>query len=192
MTYNRADCNGRANKYALMIEMANIGSHNFTLTVLDAAIDQNELWDKEIDWIYRLDSVNPLIGYNKKTGGKGGKLNEESKKRMSIGSMGFRHTEEEKLKRSKKIFAYHEGYIKSYSSAKVLGDILGSDRSVITFCIRHAQIIKGVYPFYADPDARKEVISRIKNPQRKKLYLLIAKAIDRNVEAIEGYTLLYN
>lgn len=60
------------------------GIENFEIIKeLEVAYSQEELNEKEIYWIEHYDSTNPMFGYNKREGGEGGSLNEESKIKIS-------------------------------------------------------------------------------------------------------------
>lgn len=50
------------------------GSNNFEITQLDTAKTEEELNQKEIFWIQKLDSTNPANGYNIQLGGEGGAI----------------------------------------------------------------------------------------------------------------------
>lgn len=54
------------------------GKENFVKEIIDTAINQNELNEKEIYWIESLNSIEN--GYNLQLGGKGGRHSNESKK----------------------------------------------------------------------------------------------------------------
>ncbi len=63
------------------------GPENFELKEQDIAHSQEDLDNKETDWIKEYDSMNPDKGYNMKEGGRGGLLSEEAKENLSkIGS----------------------------------------------------------------------------------------------------------
>lgn len=57
---------------------------NFTCKLLEEASTQKELNNKEAYWIAYYDAMNPLVGYNLKEGGSGGK--------------GYKHTPEDRIK----------------------------------------------------------------------------------------------
>lgn len=59
------------------------GADNFKFEVVDMALLQEELDCKEIEWIARLDSANPLKGYNCTAGGDGAKHTDASRCRIS-------------------------------------------------------------------------------------------------------------
>ena len=50
------------------------GKENFKKEILEICVDDNELSEKELYWINKLDSINLLIGYNLSEGGIGGCL----------------------------------------------------------------------------------------------------------------------
>lgn len=76
------------------------GKNNFKIEQIDSANSMDELNQKELEWISKLDSRNPSIGYNLMLGGKNSKHDERSKKHMSevmkikshmIGKKGAQH-----------------------------------------------------------------------------------------------------
>lgn len=87
------------------------GLDNFTKEILEE-VTAETINEKERYWIKKLDSTNPLIGYNLASGGDGGDLsdfidytNPEYKRKLSESQMGEKnsqfgkkYTEEEKLK----------------------------------------------------------------------------------------------
>lgn len=73
------------------------GRQNFKKEILEICYSQNELNVREIYWIKKFDSRNPLIGYNITIGGDGWTGNhhtEESKKKMSIAKKGRKFSDE--------------------------------------------------------------------------------------------------
>ena len=71
-----------------------IGADKFSVELIDTAETKQELDEKEIYWINKLNSRNPLIGYNVAEGGGGGahflghKHSDETKLHMSNSRMG--------------------------------------------------------------------------------------------------------
>jgi group I intron endonuclease len=60
------------------------GRENFKREILEYCDNVDHMNEREIIWIARYDSTNPLIGYNLEYGGNGkGKVNEETKKKIS-------------------------------------------------------------------------------------------------------------
>ncbi|MHA2399010.1 MAG: hypothetical protein ACXADU_08990 [Promethearchaeota archaeon] len=59
------------------------GSENFNLREQDIASNQEDLDAKEAYWIKEYDSMKPEKGYNIKDGGRGGRLNDAAKEKLS-------------------------------------------------------------------------------------------------------------
>ena len=60
------------------------GVENFTFTVLASYQSEEEAYLGEVDWISRLQSNNPDMGYNLESGGMGGKIaSEETRRKQS-------------------------------------------------------------------------------------------------------------
>lgn len=64
-------CYRKGLRSALYRAMRKYGVENFKMEVIDYALLQEELDDKEIAWIKRLESSNPRKGYNCTPGGEG-------------------------------------------------------------------------------------------------------------------------
>jgi len=73
---------------------------NFIFEIIDTAIMEEELNDKEIYWIDKYNSANPLYGYNLTYGGDGCKHNEITCAKLSEINKGKTYSEEYKQKMS--------------------------------------------------------------------------------------------
>ena len=103
--------------------MQTCGKENFTIEIIDTAETIEELDEKEIYWIAKLDATNSGVGYNIAPGGKcqgralgsvpwnkGVPMTEEQKKRVSESKKGTIITEEQRAKISKSLKeAYQNG-----------------------------------------------------------------------------------
>lgn len=157
----------KKSKYGIVIEMNKIGFDNFKFEIIEEAND-SLLNEKEIYWINKLDSRNPLIGYNSKEGGKGGSLIELSKHKMSESSKAFRHSEEEKIRRSKPIFILKNNTLIPCVSAKKHADSIGRTRSEVSAAIKRGIRINGNFIFYQNRDLRLE--NFVKLSKKKSFY----------------------
>ncbi len=180
-------------KYMIMQEMYKYGFDNFEFEIIEYNIPLLLLNSREIYWIDKLQSRDPLIGYNSKSGGKGGELTESSKQKMSESSKDFRHTDEEKLRRSIPIIAINTNTLQiyKYQSAKVFADIFNTSRSVITSAIRKGKNIYSHYIFYDDPELCTLTVNNIINTKsnqnkvsNKSLneYLLFYEKVKNNIK----------
>jgi hypothetical protein len=165
-----------------MEEMNRFGFDNFEITVIEE-IPDSELNEREEYWIRKLDSRNSKIGYNSKTGGIGGALTDESKEKMSNSSKGFKHSEEEKLRRSKAIFIVKDSRIIPCVSSKLYADSIKRSRSEVSAAIKRGIKINGCYIFYQD---RNERIQCIKNITEKK-----SKQNERSKKSLKEYLAVY-
>lgn len=151
----------KRSSYKMMKIINQYGFENFKFDILEEVINNENLNEREIFWIDKLNSRNPDIGYNSKTGGLGGLLIDESKKLMSESSKGFRHSDEEKLRRSKPIFVIKDNKKIPFISAKLYADGIGRTRSEVTAAINRGIKIGGAYIFYQDNDERKTCVKKI-------------------------------
>jgi group I intron endonuclease len=63
------------------------GSNNFTWEILENTVPKHLLVIKENEWIDKLQTMNPMLGYNLRKSGKGGCANNITKKRHSLGQI---------------------------------------------------------------------------------------------------------
>ena len=80
--WSEANCEFRPENY-FHNALLKYGIDNFTIEVIDTAETLEELNQKEIYWIDKLDATNKDIGYNLMSGGKSGIKNEETKQKIS-------------------------------------------------------------------------------------------------------------
>jgi hypothetical protein len=94
---------------------------NFKKTILESCLDKNELDIKEVYWINKLESNNPIVGYNLCKGGGGTlgtlgiivsddtkkrmsecrrNITEETREKMRIAHIGLKNSDESNIKRS--------------------------------------------------------------------------------------------
>lgn len=86
-------CYPKSNCIALRNAISKYGKDNFKIEQIDQAQNQEELDRKEQEWISKLQSTNPTIGYNLLSGGSGGsKHSEATKNKMSKSRIGKKMT----------------------------------------------------------------------------------------------------
>lgn len=165
-------------QYSVMEDIIKYGYENFTFDILDTANTKDGLDYLEIYWIKRLNATNPAIGYNKKTGGRGGTMNEETIEKMRESSKKFRHTEETKIKKSIPIITYKDGRVSYYHGAKAFADIIELPRNNITRAAKNGLKAKGYYVFYDDFDLQEESLKVVLSKKRvNQEYIEILKHI---------------
>lgn len=80
--WSEANCEFRPENY-FHNALLKYGIDNFTIEVIDTAETLEELNQKEIYWINKLNATNKDIGYNLMSGGKSGVKTEETKQKIS-------------------------------------------------------------------------------------------------------------
>ena len=175
-------------KYKIMEEINKYGFENFLFEIIEDNVDNSDLDNREIFWIHKLNSRDPNIGYNSKEGGVGGKMISVSIDKMSNSSKSFRHTDEEKIKRSIPIFVYENDKLYPYVSAKIYADYYSVDKSVISATIRRGIKFHGKYIFYQDKNKRMDIVIKIINKKMK------GNKVCRNSlnEYLSVYMMLFN
>ena len=106
-------------------------------------------------------------GYNISSGGEGSPLSEESKKKMSESSKSFKHSEEEKIRRSKPIFIVRNNKLIPCISAKVHADSIGRTRSEVSAAIKRGIKINNEYIFYQNKEERIKCVNHIIEKKQK-------------------------
>lgn len=192
--YKSKKLNSHTN-YLIMQVIHNYGFENFKFEIVEDNIPLELLDDREIYWIKHFNAKDPNIGYNSKDGGVGGSMNTISKIKMSESSKSFRHTEEEKLRRSKPIIVYYDnGIIRCFSSAKQYAEYLGRSRSEVTAAIKRGIKINNSYVFYQELEPRTKVLDKltIKKMRQKDIskrsfyaYLIAYSEVFRDNKSVE-------
>jgi group I intron endonuclease len=150
-------------KYPIQRAIKKYGKANFAIEVIDFADSFEELCQKEILWIGRLDSMNPKVGYNLTKGG-GGQLGrvqstEEKAKRVKNRQQRIKCIETnevfESIVSATKKFGFSNGHIRQHlkgSISSVKGftfeyldkkNIVKKERKIV-FCVTTNEIFKTV------------------------------------------------
>lgn len=183
--YRVTSINKKSMKYSIIEAIVEYGFDNFTFDILDTASSKEELNEKEIYWIKQLKSTKSSIGYNKKTGGKGGLMNKESKERMRESSKQFRHTEKTKIKKSIPIIVYRDGVFERYHGSKAFADVIGLARTNVTRAVKNGLKAKGCYVFYDDKELQDKALEKVMSKKRiNKEYIYLLNQIRDDVETI--------
>lgn len=155
----------KKSQYRIMQIIHEKGFDNFDFDVLEEITNKDKLDEREIYWIAHLDSRNTNVGYNSKCGGIGGSMIQLSRDLMSKNSIGFRHSEEEKIKRSKPIIAICilNDKIFTFKSAKDFAIKLGIDGAQISHAIKRGISVKGYYVYYQDAELRDQIFLSLKD-----------------------------
>lgn len=168
--------------------MYEYGFENFDFDVLEDNIPIDKLDDAEIEWISYFGSTDPEVGYNEDEGGNfiNHRLNMMYKSTNGSPSNGWKHSRDERLRRSKGIIIYFPDTdeIEFRKSAKVLADELGNSRSEVTKAIKRGSKLRDMYIFYQDDDRRLETMKAIKD---KKLAMNSKKAEDYLFEYAKAF-----
>ena len=159
---------------AITDAMYKYGFDAFTFEVIDTGKNEEEGNELEMQYIAEYDTFDTDLGYNSSPGGDG---------RRRGSKTNFRHTTEEKLKRSKAIIVYRDCVFHVYTSAKEFASEMGCDRSIISAAMRKGVKYKRHLFYYYDDDKRNEFLNKLSH---KKRYREIGEAInDIGVEDID-------
>ncbi|MMZ42262.1 GIY-YIG catalytic domain protein [compost metagenome] len=174
-------------QYALMEDIVKYGYDQFDIDILDNGDTVSELHEKEIYWIDKLNATDVSIGYNKKSGGKGGIMTDDSKTKMSETSSLFKHSDETKILKSIPIVVFSNNKFKYYHGSKSFADTIGVDRSIVSSAIRNCKFLYGkYYVFYWDKELRDKILKRNANKRDILTFQEISKFIGEDVETIEN------
>lgn len=195
------------NNYKCIAELREVGFDDLEFSVLDYADSREELNQKEIEWIDKLDSLNPKIGLNVKTGGKGGEMKSDYYEKYGE-DLKYRtldiHTPNVKRKKSRRIIAFKDDKAIICDGGILFGNKFGFSRTNVTAVIKGKGVqLGGFYLFYLDDineiedvyDKRKNLISSLKNKRviKYKEYVKLFELVKEGVETIEnkGYKIEY-
>ena len=189
---NRKASEMKSSLYYVMEIIENEGFEYFDIELIYPCLE-NELDKYEMFYINTYKSYLPDIGYNSFHLDENGKLvvNERTRERMRLSHIGLKETNDTKRKKSKKIIALDDisGLLIISDSAKLFGDMINTDRSVISACIKNARPIYGYYLYYYDEKYRNEILDKIKNMKngiRNISYLAYGELLNTySVETIE-------
>ena len=109
--------------YHLYNAINKYGIKNFNIVVIDKAETLTELNKKEKDWIIYYKSYDKLFGYNMTMGGDGGKLSNESLKKMIKTK---NKTVQEKIRKNGKLY-FHPDSWKKLMSYKMKNRIISEE-----------------------------------------------------------------
>lgn len=173
-------------QYALMEDIIKHRYDNFDVQIIDHGSTVSELHEKEIHWISEYNSTDLITGYNKKAGGAGGKMTDDSKEKMRVTTGQFRHSEETKKLKSIPIVVFKDCQFEVYDGAKSYADIIGTDKSVVSSSIRNCKTLHGARLFYLDKNLRDKVLNQNASKRGIGAFREIAKHISEDVETIES------
>ena len=138
--------------YKCMYEINQAGFDNIEFEILDYAESKEELDEKEIFWIDKLDATNPDIGMNIKAGGRGGFMSQDYMYRIDLSerTLGI-HTPDVKRKKSKRIIAFKDNKALIFDGAILFGEKFGFPRTNVTAVTKgKGNRLGGYYLFYLD------------------------------------------
>lgn len=165
------------------------GLENFKFELIEECSIDN-LNNREVYYIRKFDSMNPDHGYNNIVGGKGYKLSEYSRNKMSISRTGMVQTAKTKRKRSNKVVAISKSDLIISESGKLLGDFLGYSKDVINHAISTPFKVGDFYIYNWDYKRRCDRYNKFKekNINLKDEYLQYLNYLNRCVETSETIT----
>lgn len=114
----------RGSKYAIHCAIRKYGEENLIVKQIDIGINQEELNEKEISWIYYYDSTHPKKGYNMTFGGDGQlatpetakKISESHKKRIKLGYTISEETRKKMSESRKGMPAWNKGIKRTWKT----------------------------------------------------------------------------
>lgn len=86
--------------FYLYQSMRKHGADAFSYTILQECDNETELDECEKDWILKLETYKPTVGYNSTMGGDGGHITPETRAKISKANTGRVQTPEDRKKKS--------------------------------------------------------------------------------------------
>lgn len=173
------------------------GEDGFNWEIIDTANSLEELNEKESYWIEKLDSTNPLTGYNLKGGGGNSFLTDEVKKKISEAQLGNKnHMFGKKYGQngmSKKVLNLETETI--YESGTQAKDELNlkSEYGIYSSCQGKCNSYMGIRFRYLDVDGNYIKTKFDENPKKdiRVVCLNDMNIFDNSLKAIEYYHINY-
>ena len=97
------------------------GKENFHKEIIDICFSRDQLNEREVYWIEKLDSRNPSVGYNMAKGGPAFHITEDSKKKISNTLKG-KYTGENSYRYGIKLTDQHKNCISESNKGKKISD----------------------------------------------------------------------
>ena len=171
--------NEKSSKYYIMDIINSEGFDNFTFTIVEHCSEE-ELDDREMYYIKKYNTTNPLFGYNSQKGEKDKRMFKRTRERMSLSHTGLKESGKTKKKKSNPVIAINDNEIIYSDSGKLFADYINQSKDEVSHAIKRKIRISGYFVFYQNPDKRASLLK-----EGSKNYNDALKIIERSVETIE-------
>ena len=179
----------KSSKYHMMEIINNEGFDNFEFSIVEHC-KLEELDEREMYYINKHNTTNPLFGYNSQKGETDKRMFKRTREKMSKSHIGLKEKASTKRKKSKAVVAFNGKEVVFADSAKLFGDYIGQRKDIISHGIRDRLHMKGYYVFYQDEDLQNELLYRFMI--FKNSYMDALRTVRLPVETIEKqYTVKY-
>ena len=180
---NRKSHRNKSDNYAIARAVTKHGFDNFIFEVIDEAFSKHDLHVTEKMHIELLNTTNPEVGYNSRTGHVNEKLNHRTRILMSKSHTGLVESARTKKKKSKTMIAIKDSGAIICDSSKLFADSVGTTRDIVSHAINKGRKVRGYYVFHLNPKTPITLYEKLKDTKYLELYMLVVKGVE-TIESI--------
>ena len=159
------------------------GIENFTFEIVEHC-KEDDLDSREMYYIKKHNTTNPLFGYNSQKGEKDKRMFKRTRKLMSKSHTGLKEKSSTKRKKSNPVIAINDKEVIICDSGKLFGDYIGKSKDLISHAISQPHNILGYYVFSINKDKQNKILqTKIINSK----YLYYLNIINSSLETIEKH-----
>jgi hypothetical protein len=159
----------------------NEGFENFEFSIVEHC-KREELDEREMYYIKKHNTTNPLFGYNSQRGELDKRMSKRTRERMSKSHTGLTEAAKTKRKKSNAVVAFNGSEVVFADSGKLFGEYIGQSKDEISHGIYKKYTMSGYYVFFVDPDKRQAALDRGGGSTK---YFAALKIVTLPVETIE-------
>ena len=149
----------KSSKYHIMEIINNEGFENFEFSIVEHC-DEKDLNEREMYYIKKHNTTNPLFGYNSQKGENDKRMFKRTREKMSKSHTGLKEKASTKRKKSNAVVAFNGKEVVFADSGKLFGDYIGQTKDIISHGIKNRSCMAGYYVFYQDQNKQDELILR--------------------------------
>ena len=170
----------KSSKYHIMEVINEYGFNNFEFSIVEHCKEE-ELNEREMYYIRKHNTTNPLFGYNSQKGESDKRMYKRTRAKMSESHKGLKEKAATKRKKSNPVVAFNGTEVVYADSGKLFGDYIGQSKDEISHGINKKYSMYGYYVFYQDKNKQDKLLETKSSDK----YLNALKVVRLPVETIE-------
>lgn len=170
----------KSSKYHMMEVINEYGFDNFEFSIVEHC-REDELDEREMYYIKKHNTTNPLFGYNSQKGEPDKRMYKRTRIKMSESHKGLKEKAITKRKKSNPVVGFNGSEVVYADSGKLFGDYIGQSKDEISHGIKKKYSMYGYYVFYQDKDKQDKLLETKSSDK----YMNALKVVRLPVETIE-------